>query len=146
MCSLFKGGFYLKCSSGDTVQGVAKARMFPKSFLPCNNIEWYERVTYLPKLFHHFVKCISLLWILPLLRNMAWISSILLFLWKGNEYWQAEISKQILCKSFEVDADLVSGTNIAVKSAPMMQSAAYNQNVPENFSGDSTCVGDYKGY
>ena len=77
---------------------------------------------------------------------MAWISSILLFLWKGNEYWQAEISKQILCKSFEVDADLVSGTNIAVKSAPMMQSAAYNQNVPENFSGDSTCVGDYKGY
>ena len=54
--------------------------------------------------------------------------------------------QQILCKSFEVDADLVSGTNIAVKSAPMMQSAAYNQNVPENFSGDSTCVGDYKGY
>ena len=35
--------------------------------------------------------------------------------------------------------DLVSGTKIAVKSAPMIQSAAYNQKVPENLSGDCTC-------
>ena len=32
----FTGGFYLRSSSGDAVEGVAKARVFPKSFLPCN--------------------------------------------------------------------------------------------------------------
>ena len=36
--------------------------------------------------------------------------------------------------------NLVSGTKTAVKRAPMMQSAPYNQNVPENFSGDSTWI------
>ena len=45
----------------------------------------------------------------------------------------------IFVKFVKVDGDLVSGTNIAVKSAPTMQSAAYNQKVPENLSGDCTC-------
>ena len=44
--------FYLKCISCDTVQGVAKAGVFPKSFLPCNNVVWWcDRVSY------HFIKC-----------------------------------------------------------------------------------------
>ena len=55
------------------------------------------------------------------------------------------LQNKVFKKTLKVDNDLVSGTNIAVKSAPMIQSAAYNQNVPENFSGDWTCVGDYKG-
>ena len=75
----------------------------------------------------------------PLLRNMAWISSILLFLWK-DDIWAAlgKHCQKSFFESVKVFGDLVSGTNIAVKSAPMMQSAAYNQKVPENFSGDCT--------
>ena len=46
--------------------------------------------------------------------------------------------KKSFLETVKVFGDLVSGTNIAVKSAPMMQSAAYNQKVPENFSGDCT--------
>ena len=75
----------------------------------------------------------------PLLRNMAWISSILLFLWK-DDIWAAlgkHFQNRVIL-TVKVFGDLVSGTNIAVKSAPMMQSAAYNQKVPENFSGDCT--------
>ena len=77
-------------------------------------------------------------WI-PLLRKIAWISSILLFLWK-DDIWAAlgKHCQKSFFESVKVFGDLVSGTNIAVKSAPMMQSAAYNQKVPENFSGDCT--------
>ena len=49
------------------------------------------------------------------------------------------LKSSIFVKFVKVDGDLVSGTNIAVKSAPTMQSAAYNQKVPENLSGDCTC-------
>ena len=60
------------------------------------------------------------------------------------------LDKKTLIKKFfdsvkVTGGDLVSGTNIAVKSAPMMQSAANNQKVPENFSGECTCVGNHKG-
>ena len=128
----------MKCSSGDTVQGVAKARMFPKSFLPCNNV--YSSVRESRICQYYFITSSVL--------NVTFTPKYGLDLFNTlvPVKWQADISKQILCKSFKVDADLVSGTNIAVKSAPMIQSAAYNQNVPENFSGDWTCVGDHKGY
>ena len=86
----------------------------------------------------------SVLVVIPLLRNMAWISSMLLFLWKDK--WMratTTLTKGWNLKYFanlwKVAGDLVSGTKIAVKSAPMMQSAAYNQKVPENLSGDCTC-------
>ena len=39
---IFTGGVNLKSSSGYAVEGVAKTRVFPESFLPCNSVlYWY---------------------------------------------------------------------------------------------------------
>ena len=68
------GNFVLRHRSGDTIQGMAKSWVFSKSFFP-----WELKLG--------VIGCYHLFWRIPLLRKIAWISSILLFLEKIMIVW-----------------------------------------------------------
>ena len=68
------GDFVLRHRSGDTIQGMAKSWVFSKSFFP-----WELKLG--------VIGCYHLFWRIPLLRKIAWISSILLFLEKIMIVW-----------------------------------------------------------
>ena len=63
------GILFLRHRSGDTIQGMAKSWVFSKSFFP-----WELKLG--------VIGCYHLFWRIPLLRKIAWISSMLLFLEK----------------------------------------------------------------